>query len=146
MAADINNDRSISAIDLVDLRNVILGVTQEFTNNESWRFVDADQQFIDPNNPLSEPVKEQYEITPLAQDMIIDFIGFKVGDVNASADAATTLAQSRSVFAVEMTDQRYSAGDIISIPVMVNRDINTCLLYTSPSPRDQRGSRMPSSA
>ena len=25
-------------------------------------------------------------------------------------------------------------------------DDNTCLLYTSPSPRDQRGSRMPSSA
>ena len=24
--------------------------------------------------------------------------------------------------------------------------LNTCLLYTSPSPRDQRGSRMPSSA
>ena len=26
------------------------------------------------------------------------------------------------------------------------QDFNTCLLYTSPSPRDQRGSRMPSSA
>ena len=26
------------------------------------------------------------------------------------------------------------------------RSLNTCLLYTSPSPRDQRGSRMPSSA
>ena len=25
-------------------------------------------------------------------------------------------------------------------------NIKTCLLYTSPSPRDQRGSRMPSSA
>ena len=25
-------------------------------------------------------------------------------------------------------------------------DLYTCLLYTSPSPRDQRGSRMPSSA
>ena len=25
-------------------------------------------------------------------------------------------------------------------------DIHSCLLYTSPSPRDQRGSRMPSSA
>ena len=25
-------------------------------------------------------------------------------------------------------------------------DVQTCLLYTSPSPRDQRGSRMPSSA
>ena len=28
----------------------------------------------------------------------------------------------------------------------VEHSHNTCLLYTSPSPRDQRGSRMPSSA
>ena len=28
----------------------------------------------------------------------------------------------------------------------VTIDLYTCLLYTSPSPRDQRGSRMPSSA
>ena len=27
-----------------------------------------------------------------------------------------------------------------------DKEIKTCLLYTSPSPRDQRGSRMPSSA
>ena len=27
-----------------------------------------------------------------------------------------------------------------------NQETQTCLLYTSPSPRDQRGSRMPSSA
>ena len=27
-----------------------------------------------------------------------------------------------------------------------NQQIDICLLYTSPSPRDQRGSRMPSSA
>ena len=26
------------------------------------------------------------------------------------------------------------------------RELSSCLLYTSPSPRDQRGSRMPSSA
>ena len=33
-------------------------------------------------------------------------------------------------------------------PFFMFRDIfsNVCLLYTSPSPRDQRGSRMPSSA
>ena len=28
----------------------------------------------------------------------------------------------------------------------IDEDLNSCLLYTSPSPRDQRGSRMPSSA
>ena len=30
--------------------------------------------------------------------------------------------------------------------VTTNEDLLFCLLYTSPSPRDQRGSRMPSSA
>ena len=34
---------------------------------------------------------------------------------------------------------------IDSIPDLERRDM-ICLLYTSPSPRDQRGSRMPSSA
>ena len=29
---------------------------------------------------------------------------------------------------------------------LIVRPLETCLLYTSPSPRDQRGSRMPSSA
>ena len=32
------------------------------------------------------------------------------------------------------------------IVVYDDNDISICLLYTSPSPRDQRGSRMPSSA
>ena len=34
--------------------------------------------------------------------------------------------------------------DVFGDPV--NTTVQTCLLYTSPSPRDQRGSRMPSSA
>ena len=32
------------------------------------------------------------------------------------------------------------------VKVLDNGMVNSCLLYTSPSPRDQRGSRMPSSA
>ena len=41
-------------------------------------------------------------------------------------------------------------GDSVTIvkglKVKGGADIKACLLYTSPSPRDQRGSRMPSSA
>ena len=37
-------------------------------------------------------------------------------------------------------------GGVESISLVQNQHMNTCLLYTSPSPRDQRGSRMPSSA
>ena len=39
--------------------------------------------------------------------------------------------------------------DQLDLPAQTARTTNrmgTCLLYTSPSPRDQRGSRMPSSA
>ena len=32
------------------------------------------------------------------------------------------------------------------LAMVINYMSNICLLYTSPSPRDQRGSRMPSSA
>ena len=33
-----------------------------------------------------------------------------------------------------------------SVVLKSERNLNTCLLYTSPSPRDNSGSRMPSSA
>ena len=44
-----------------------------------------------------------------------------------------------------------SEGDTQVGPMVITgmpffREYYTCLLYTSPSPRDQRGSRMPSSA
>ena len=37
-------------------------------------------------------------------------------------------------------------GNLITLTVIDAHNSNCCLLYTSPSPRDQRGSRMPSSA
>ena len=40
----------------------------------------------------------------------------------------------------------FSSGETAIREVRFENNINTCLLYTSPSPRDQRGSRMPSSA
>ena len=39
-----------------------------------------------------------------------------------------------------------TAKKIIVVYRLYFTQANTCLLYTSPSPRDQRGSRMPSSA
>ena len=37
-------------------------------------------------------------------------------------------------------------GNVTNRPLYAEAEGNGCLLYTSPSPRDQRGSRMPSSA
>ena len=54
---------------------------------------------------------------------------------------------SRITDASGSTEYGYDGrGNIISVTQTVNGQSYTCLLYTSPSPRDQRGSRMPSSA
>ena len=48
---------------------------------------------------------------------------------------STILSPSRS----ELQERNISRSDVVRL-------LDACLLYTSPSPRDQRGSRMPSSA
>ena len=40
----------------------------------------------------------------------------------------------------------YESGGNVTSEIIEYTDLSACLLYTSPSPRDQRGSRMPSSA
>ena len=59
----------------------------------------------------------------------------------AQAQSSVQLMGLTDVFVGSMKN----AGDAGSSKV-VNSGGMTCLLYTSPSPRDQRGSRMPSSA
>ena len=54
-----------------------------------------------------------------------------------SVSASSELSPTLSIF-VGRAPVKYSQYLV--------KEINTCLLYTSPSPRDQRGSRMPSSA
>ena len=59
-------------------------------------------------------------------------------------------AEQGTPMKVVTTDEiarNYAIGDLAnSIRLCVRDHIDNCLLYTSPSPRDQRGSRMPSSA
>lgn len=86
LAADVNNSESISGIDLVQIRKLILGQYDEFPNVESWMFIDVDHTFIDADNPWSSNLSTSYLIDTLQTDMVIDFVGIKMGDVNDSAD------------------------------------------------------------
>ena len=47
---------------------------------------------------------------------------------------------------VEYIGRSLKTGDSIRLQGRTEHALCACLLYTSPSPRDQRGSRMPSSA
>jgi hypothetical protein len=84
IAADINNDKTVSAIDVIELRKMILGIYSEFPVNDSWRFIDKEYTFYD-ENPLDEAFPEIYQISSLQDEMVIDFVGVKIGDVNNSA-------------------------------------------------------------
>lgn len=86
LAGDINNDRKLNAADLLTLRKAILGTIDRFPNNTSWRAIDASYEFIDTDNPLAETLPEVYTIDELGRSMIVDFTGFKVGDVDDTGE------------------------------------------------------------
>ncbi|MBK7938253.1 MAG: hypothetical protein IPJ82_14745 [Lewinellaceae bacterium] len=53
IAADANKSNSITTFDIVEIRKLILGIYSELPNNTSWRFVDQDFAFPQPNNPFA---------------------------------------------------------------------------------------------
>ncbi len=97
IAADINSDQSISALDIVELRKVILGMSQSFNGNSVWNFINKEYRFFDDQNPLSDNYASTYRISELQEDKVVDFIGIKTGDVNYSAEVnGFTNAETRS--------------------------------------------------
>lgn len=126
IAADVNNSGSISASDLTELRKLLLGINNAFSNNSSWRFVDASYKFADINNPWQAPLNEKYNIDHLNANMEINFVGIKVGDVNGNAkptNVASTL-ESRTKYNVLVDDIFVKKGDKLSIPISIEHDGN----------------------
>lgn len=87
IAADVDHSNNVGAIDLANIQRLILGKTNIFPNgNDSWRFVDAQFVFTDPNNPFVPAFPEDRTIIDLRTDVNdVDFIGMKLGDVNGTA-------------------------------------------------------------
>ena len=86
IAADINRSNSVSTLDLVELRKLILFQIPGFLNNTSWRFVDASYVFPDPFQPFGAPFSEVIHFNDLVAGLPPPvFVAIKVGDVNLSA-------------------------------------------------------------
>jgi len=119
IAADVNKSESVTTFDLVKLRKLILHVDDNFTDNTSWRFVDANYVFNDPTNPLAENFPEVVSINNVPANVTADFIAVKVGDVNGSADplsfssADDRNATDNLVFQVE--DKQLESGNTYTV-------------------------------
>ena len=118
IAADINNDENVSAIDLVQLRKLILGIYEELPSNDSWRFADANATFDDVNNPF--PFTESIDVDFLTESrMDEDFIAIKIGDVSGNAIANSLIASGRNNASLTLTalDAQVSAGQSVRVAI-----------------------------
>jgi hypothetical protein len=103
IAADVNNSKSITTLDLIALRKLILNIDQTFQNNTSWRFVDATYKFPNASNPWAAAFPEVVSINDMATNTTANFVAIKVGDVNASATVSSaTAAEVRTAGTLEI--------------------------------------------
>jgi hypothetical protein len=84
IAADVNNSKTLSTLDMIQLRKLILQLDKRFAQNSSWRFVDAGFPFPNPLNPWETSFPEQISIVPL-QKKRLSFVAIKVGDPSGNA-------------------------------------------------------------
>ena len=128
IAADVNNNKSITTADITELRKLILGVTTKFTN-DSWVFVDSKYKFTTDvtstyrDDVLKEGYPKNYTIDAFASNMIVNFRGVKVGDLNESVDASqlgSSQSRSRDVLQFFAPEQELIQGQLVEIPVTVS--------------------------
>ncbi|MEM8526226.1 MAG: T9SS type A sorting domain-containing protein [Bacteroidota bacterium] len=128
IAADVNNSRTVTTFDMVQLRKVILGIDSNFPGNTSWRFVETDHVFSDPSNPFADDFKEFTSINDIQEGATVNanFVAIKVGDVNLNASPNATLgAEGRNVagtFAINADDAQLTAGEEMEVEFTANLD------------------------
>ena len=101
------------------------------------------------SEPETDVAVSSTPVDPIqANDINIERETPSVAESQAVASAIETIATSSDSSAVYDADEyiRQSGAAALRDLAAHMSDSRVCLLYTSPSPRDQRGSRMPSSA
>jgi len=127
IAADVNDSKSISSLDIIELRKMILGINDKFTNNTSWRMIDKNFNFADPDDPLNNDYPEQYNIFSFDNDMNVGFVGVKIGDINNTATANFSTepvveTRSNNDLLINFSERDFVDGELFDIQFTVNLD------------------------
>jgi hypothetical protein len=122
IAADANNSGTVTTLDLIHLRRLILRLESELEGNTSWRFVPVDYSFQEPHNPFAEnwPEVKNYNNLEVA-DLEADFIAIKVGDVNGSVRSNSNQPGYRSNYSsqliLETSAIQFETGKTFEVPI-----------------------------
>ncbi|MEM1217802.1 MAG: T9SS type A sorting domain-containing protein [Bacteroidota bacterium] len=119
IAADANNSQTITTLDVVEIRKVVLQIAPSFTNNTSWRFVDADYVFPDASNPFDSSFPELININNLNGEIDnANFVAIKVGDVNGNAATnamVEAVNRTNGAFQINAEDRQVKAGETFTV-------------------------------
>ena len=124
IAADANASASVTTLDIVKLRALILHIDTELSNNDSWRFVDASHVFTDATNPFATAFPEASNFNNLSASAQANFIGVKIGDVNGSSAPNSLIGSETRTFAGTLTfdleDKKVAAGEEFTVDFKAN--------------------------
>ncbi|MBK7476273.1 MAG: hypothetical protein IPI11_09785 [Haliscomenobacter sp.] len=86
LAADVDLSGSVTTLDIIQIRRLVLSVEIDFRQTPSWRFIPAGYQFANPDDPLKESFPEVRSFYGLSGKILdADFVGIKMGDVTGDA-------------------------------------------------------------
>ena len=139
LAADVDHSGDITENDMQQILMALTGDITQFENNQSWIFVDAAHQFIDPNNPWAEAYPDHLLIEDIIQCVDdLNFVGIKVGDVSqmtstggnggtgtgdptSESDNAQGETDTRNseITSLHTLDQNVAAGEIYEVNLTV---------------------------
>ncbi len=120
IAGDVNHSGAVTVSDILELRKLLLSDISNFTKNTSWRFVASDYEFPNPANPFQEAFPESTTLNLRDKDLVADFIGVKIGDVNATATPNNlVLAEDRNTskgtFTITTKEMYLQKGETITV-------------------------------
>ncbi|HUR31061.1 MAG TPA: T9SS type A sorting domain-containing protein [Saprospiraceae bacterium] len=118
IAADANRSGNISAIDLLEIRKLILGFYSEFPNNTSWRFGCMPLDMSGTDISTFREIGSMEYLSKDTQEM--DFVGIKIGDLNGDVvlQAQAPAIESRnSSWLLSIGEKNFTAGFPVSVDI-----------------------------
>lgn len=121
VAADADRSNTVSTLDIIILRKLILRTEDNIATNTSWRFIDKKHIFPQTGSPLSRPIPEAVSINNLAWNHLnTDFVAVKVGDLDGDARlnniASVDDRTDGEAVIFNVKNQKIKKGETIEIP------------------------------
>ena len=123
IAADVNRDGSVDALDMLFTRRLVLQQITSIPNSQSWRFVTRGFAFATPSAPFAVVFPEILTYQNVTDTVFnADFIAIKTGDVNGSAEnllrglsAAPEVRGGGKSLIFNTKDQSFAAGETVEM-------------------------------